>query len=476
MHNILRTSVVLLTFLAANLSLWAQHEEPDLWIYEYKEVVDSVKADSLYDAYKVTLKERMTKAWAEPVVKIISAIDALMDYENSGSKIEPSNYLFRQLLRLAQNNKAVTEKELKTIAKGKVPKGFTDKVLIPAKAQLQARIDAYNPNMPSWDNVFTYHDNRYEIEYTFSEYEEFDIGNSDGARTRFVNMETVTLPKKKIAVPKPNPECRDNYFNGKFRLNNRKPWSEYESHHWDEPQQSIGWEWAKGNDLQNKTVYFPEERSYKTHPSHPECRIACNWRDNYCYHPNVYDEKGVLVRAGNIDGLGQSYEEITESVMLAICKRDFLANKYDINSAKPETLLALRIKFDLADAVDARFKKYMKMAQDARDEKLSATTPALYVAAQKKQNEALNVLMEYVAKEREPQAMNYIKQLKSDHAAELSYLYKIERVDNVTFKLYFLNDKMECGCVALMKWSNKEPYEAQYNIELLPIETITIRK
>lgn len=118
----------------------------------------------------------------------------------------------------------------------------------------------------------------------------------------------------------------------------------------------------------------------------------------------------------------------------------------------------------------------MKMAQDARDEKLSATTPAQYAAAQKKQNEALNVLMEYVAKEREPQAMNYIKQLKSDHESELSYLYKIERVDNVTFKLYFLNDKMKCGCMALMKWSNKEPYEAQYEIELLPCETITIRR
>ena len=476
MHSILRTSVVLLSLLAANLSVWAQQEEPNLWIYEYKEVVDSVKADSLYDAYKATLKERMTKAWAEPVVKIISAIDALIEYENSGNKIEPSNNLFRQLLRLAQNNKAVTEKELKTIAKGKVPKSFTEKVLIPAKAQLQARIDAYNPNMPSWDNVFTYHNNRYEIEYTFSEYEEFDIGNSDAVRTRFVNKETVTLPKKKIAVPKPNRGCRDNYFNGKIRLNNRKPWSEYESHHWDESQQSQGWEWAKGNDLQNKTVYFPEERSYRYHPSHPEYRISCNRGDGSCFHPNIYDEKGVLVRAGNIVGGGQSYEEMTDAIMMAICKRDFLANKYDIDSAKPETLLALRIKFDLADAVDSRFKKYLKMAQDARDEIVAATTPAQYAAAKKKQNEALNVLMEYVAKEREPQAMNYIKQLKSDHAAELSYLYKIERVDNVTFKLYFLDDKMECGCIALMKWSNKEPYEAQYNIELLPPEEITIRK
>jgi len=452
--------------------------ENDLWVFESKEVVDSVKADSLYEAYKSTLKERMRNVWAEPIIKIITAIDALMEYENSGNKIELSNYLFRHLLRLAHNNKDVTEKELKIVSKGKVPKGFTDKVLAPAKAQLQAKIDAYNPNMPSWDNVFTYHLSRYEIEYTSSEYQDFDVGNQDGPRTRFVSMETITLPHKNIAVTKPNPNCRDNYFNGNLRLYSdaEHPWRDYESHEWDEMQQSQGWEWVNEKDIQNKKEYYPEERSYRFSPSHPEYRISCNLRDNYCYHPNIYNEKGLLIRAGNIVGLGQDYKNITESVMMAICKRDFLANKYDINKSKPETLTALRIRFNLTEALDARFKKYMKIAQDARDAKMSATTPAQYVAAQKKQNEALNVLMEYAAKENEPQAMNYIKQLKSDHQTELSYLYKIERLDNVSFKLYYLNNKMECGCIALMKWSNKEPYEAQYDIELIPSESIVIRK
>lgn len=380
--------------LAFSVAALAQNQtEPDLWIYKYEEVTDTAKADSIVNAYRISIQQQL--------------------YQKYGKRFDTASVKL------------------------------------------------------NWDRVFFY-----------NYYDRYEYSAPDNS-TQYLPMERVKLPKKQIAIPKPNPDCRDNYFNGTFRLNNHKPWSEYESHHWDNPQQSHGWEWAiweNRKDLRSKTVYFPEERSYQYHPSHPEYRISCNWRDNYCYHPNVYNEKGVLVRAGNIDGLGQGYEEITEAVMMAICKRDFLANKYDINSAKPETLLALRIKFDLADAVDVRFKKYMKMAQDARDEKLSATTPAQYAAAQKKQNEALNVLMEYVAKEREPQAMNYIKQLKSDHESELSYLYKIERVDNVTFKLYFLNDKMECGCIALMKWSNKEPYEAQYEIELLPCETINIRR
>ena len=97
-------------------------------------------------------------------------------------------------------------------------------------------------------------------------------------------------------------------------------------------------------------------------------------------------------------------------------------------------------------------------------------------AAKKKQTEALNVLLEYYAKEREPKAMNYLAQLKADHSSELSYLYKIERIDNRTFKLYFLNDKKECGCIAFMKWHNKAPYEAEYDIELQPNELIVIRQ
>lgn len=391
--------------LAFSVAASAQNQtEPDLWIYKYKEVTDTAKADSIVNAYRISIQQQL--------------------YQKYGKRFDTASVKL------------------------------------------------------NWDRVFFY-----------NYYDRYEYSAPDNS-TQYLPMERVKLPKKQIAIPKPNPDCRDNYFNGTFvrekvnswgMENHFTPFTEYE--HWkkqDAAQESIGWEWLYTENIQNETkyvkTYFPEELGYHQHPAHPEYRLkyVIDW-GGY----NAFDEKGALVRVDNMTKFfrfTKYQEEVLDNILMQLCKRDFLANKYDINSAKPETLLALRIKFDLADAVDARFKKYMKMAQDARDEKLSATTPAQYAAAQKKQNEALNVLMEYVAKEREPQAMNYIKQLKSDHEAELSYLYKIERVDNVTFKLYFLNDKMECGCIALMKWSNKEPYEAQYEIELLPCETITIRR
>ena len=152
------------------LASYAQSQKnPELYIYEYKEVVDSVKADSIYAAYTATLKDRLAQAWAEPAKKIIAEIDQLMAYETSGEKIEVSSPLFRRLLICANNNKEVTEKELKGVAKGRMPRGFTEKVLKPVRKELQEKIDNYNPHMPLWDNVFKFHIDRYEIELQSNE-------------------------------------------------------------------------------------------------------------------------------------------------------------------------------------------------------------------------------------------------------------------------------------------------------------------
>ena len=466
----MKKTFVLLMVSLIELSLFAQNQtEPELYICEYEEVIDTLRADSILKAYHAELASKLTEAKTRPWVDEIAIIDKLIEYEMSGAKIIEDN-VWQYLARNSKERRQ--DKDEKTISKRKVPKGFTDDVLLPRKNHLQSLIDGYNPKMPSWNDIF--YDHKQQYEYTDPE-----------RGTCYVFMDGIALPMKKAAVPKPNPNCRDNYFNGVFNRYNKSSRPcfnayENEGEKWDGAQQSQGWEWLYSEDIQNEMkyvkVYFPEELGYHTHPKHSEYRFryVIDWGGW-----NAFDEKGALIRVDNMTKFfrfTKFQEAVMDDILMQLCKRDFLANKYNINSAKPETLAALRIKFDLADAVDARFKKYMKMAQDARDEIVAATTPAQYAAAKKKQNEALNVLMEYVAKEREPQAMNYIKQLKSDHQSELSYLYKIERVDNVTFKLYFLNDKMECGCIALMKWKNKEPYEAQYEIELLPLEKITIRK
>ena len=168
--------------------------------------------------------------------------------------------------------------------------------------------------------------------------------------------------------------------------------------------------------------------------------------------------------------------DLKDVVMGVICKGDFLANKYDINKADKKTLVALRIRFGITKGVDERYEKYKNIYAASIYSMMFATTLKEYRSALAKRDEAMKVLQEYVYKTIDGHADRYIEQLKKDHSEDLKYLYKIERIDNTTFKIYYLNDKLECGCIVLMKWFSSDPYNSGYEIELLPCETITIRK
>lgn len=471
MKSTFKTLLFVIGALLGTSAMAQSQNEVSLYIYKEVYIVDTAAMDSIVAVRNAERRADMERYRAELEAQEnndLPAIELLMEHEVSGKKVKDARAreLLEKYANLGYYGLGDLVDKRKDMLAGYVPKGLTKKVLLKEKEKIEQQIERKQSELSNLENYYK----------PLSWNEVFPIGAE---------------PKKYVMMPIPNPECRDNYFNGNFKreaVNNwgmaidYTPFTEYK--HWakqDEAQQSQGWEWLneKGvwNEMKREEIYFPEELSYSVHPLHPEYRFK--YSDEFNGHI-AYDHSGTLVRVHNMTDFiyyySNSQKAFMENIFMQLCKRDFLANKYDINSAKPETLTALRITFGMQDFVDARYKKYTKMAQEARDEIVAATTVAQYTAAKKKQAEALNVLLEYVAKEREPQALNYIKQLKADHAAELSYLYKIERVSNTEFKVYFLNDKMECGCVALMKWRNKAPYEAEYEVELLPCETITIRR
>ena len=449
MNTIIKEAMMLVAATIATFSVSAQTEE--LWLdkYETKSVIDTIAADSMdaamNAAYNAEQREYHFQAYAGRYLAEIALIDQLIAAEENEQSLEPISSENRKLyakLREFDNKEGVTKKDLKTMQKYKVPKGFSEKILKPAQAALQEKIDQFEPPAE-------------EIRYNWRKH-----------------MRGGTPPKKEVKIHTrvPNPECRDNYFNG-----NLSPKNAYRENRWDEAQQSKGWEWINRDEMNNKEVFFPQKISYMVHPSHPEYRFTY-YHPGFCPRLNAYDENGKLVRADNVVG-EQDYRDIEKKVMESICKRDFLANKYDINRAEKKTLDALRIRFGIVDGVDERFKKYKEMYIASRYAMVNAVTPEEYGQALAMHDASLKVMKEYALKQFDNQADNYVKQLESDHNGELAYIYKIERVDNVTFKIYYMNDNMECSCIALMKWSNSdEPYQCEYEIELLPCETITIRR
>ena len=272
------------------------------------------------------------------------------------------------------------------------------------------------------------------------------------------------LVKKRVR----NPYCTDNYYNGYFNMSSLNT---VKCHY---NRQIAGWEWAAHEQYEQKEEHYPVSLHYRYYPSHPEYRFCGESRNE------VYNAQGGLVRITDINGgylyFGENRKDLKKEILEQLCKRDFLANKYDINNAKPETKTALCIRFGQTNGVDVRFANAMKKAQQARDEKVAARSIEAYNRAVQKQDEALRVLMEYVSKEREPQALKYINQLETDHKDDFQYLYKIERIDDVTLKITWLNSNKECGCIAKVTWKNDGPFKAQHEVEVLPNEAIAIRK
>lgn len=416
------------------ISMWDINND-SLWIQVEHVVVDTAKIESM-----VIEADKEKRAKADSIMQVerlgyeaqIAVIEALMEHETKKTVVYDEKQL--KTLIWYRNHASMSESARNKIDKHRVPKGLTERYLLDAHAELQQKVtQIWDPYQPAtWYDAYPYEK---------------------------------LYPKKKEQKRVRNPYCVDNYLNGYFSA------SSMDSKKCFYYNMVKGWEWAEREKAEQKEEHYPMNLHYSCYPTHPEYRFCGN---------EVYDKQGRLVRITWINGgylyFGEYKKDIRKELLEQLCKRDFLANKYDINSAKKETLTALSIRYELANAVDVRFEKYMKMAKEARDEKVSATSLEQYNRAQKKQNEALNVLMEYVQKQREPQALKYIAQLEADHKDDFKYLYKIERLDDVTLKFYWLNSNLKCGCIAKIAWQNDGPYRTQYIIELLPHEVITIRR
>ena len=442
-----------------------------LWLdtYETKRVIDTVAADSI-DAkrnadYNVERREREFKEYAKPYNDKIELLFRMMDaaYEKKNKSfmmkmtekaagVSDKDYtaLFHSYKKYFINDVKVTKKDWSKIDDGKIPKDFIDRVLLPQKDSLQEMINKF---VPSPD----------VIKYNWRK----EVCKIDDP-SRIPPHYGIPMKYIQIKAREPNPNCLDNYLNGNLMWNE----SIFEDirRDRDATQQSIGWEWMDSEEFEVEEIFFPERFSYNVHPSHPEYRLVKD---------HLFNEKGGLVRAGNIVDDHWDFFSIYDVLMNVFCKQDFLKNKYDINRSDKQTLEALKMQFGITDGLDERYKKNIEiykasalaMGFASRDNDVDG-----YLKAKRAYDASRKVVLEYAYKFHTPQADNYIEQLRSDHKNDLRYLYKIERIDNTTFKIYYLNDKKECSCVALLKCFNTTPYELECKIELLPNEKITIRR
>ena len=83
-----------------------------------------------------------------------------------------------------------------------------------------------------------------------------------------------------------------------------------------------------------------------------------------------------------------------------------------------------------------------------------------------------NKSQQYVAMEAskyiDQDGQNYVKQLELDHESEFEYIYMIERVSNVSFRVVYLNGLLKPSHCAIVTYkTGAKPFSCEYSAKLI---------
>lgn len=231
-----------------------------------------------------------------------------------------------------------------------------------------------------------------------------------------------------------------------------------------------GWEWLNTNNYIQKEVRYPEQLNYFVFNNVPQYKVFVSWSDmvdNKINHNNavVYNNKGTLVYVPNIwRGDIEEFNNIEEDIKKIIYLKDYKHNKYNIKQKSGET--QAEIIANLSRKNESKYKNivYPKNSYVTNYNSDYLSTIALVgisIAAQNVKNDI--AFKDY---------WNYKKQLEIDHSAEFGYVYIIERISGVSFRLVYIHEETlkptYCALVTYKETGDKS-YTCDYSIKLIDI-------
>lgn|SRR5574344_59139 len=237
----------------------------------------------------------------------------------------------------------------------------------------------------------------------------------------------------KIDVPIVNKKLklnRENYYYDDDFLNSL-----------DVPLQRKGWEWLEDKDnIKNVTTTYPKEEWYYYHINHPEYKLKL---------PYVYDKNDNLVFVEELERTPHIDETYQNKLNKLLARQDFLANKYNVQHDKKDVVI--RIKKDIGLLPEGHEGLRNIAATGSRNGKTRL-------------NGYLNIMHSFSVQD---EAEKFLKQSETDHQDDLSYVYEIKRVDNVSFLIRYLNSKGESSITVKIRYFKRKD-DVDLNLELLP--------
>ena len=269
-----------------------------------------------------------------------------------------------------------------------------------------------------------------------------------------------SVPMKTITVTEENPYYRPNKaFDSGFL------------DYVDEIQQTVGWEWVNKEKGVLKTENYPCYVNYYFYESHPQYRLSGESHGDYI-NRYIYDSTGQLVRVN--DFLREQAEDVEYRLMPLLYIQDFNNNKYGIREEGNAVNLAVKYKLGILKEPTTKAQKAAaKSVLNAMWNRIGAkgNYKAEYRAKKAESRAFWGAMSVFKTTPAESKASNYVSQLEQDYEGKLKNIYKIERLDNTSFKVTYIDDKGVNFCTVKVSFYNKAKYSSDCKLSLLPNDT-----
>ncbi len=257
------------------------------------------------------------------------------------------------------------------------------------------------------------------------------------------------IPYRNIKTVQLNPNYIGLYYDDPRTLNSL----EYNQH-------IKGWESIKNiNYIPDIHETFPNNVYYKKIRNYRAVFRIGYGDDGYIY--DVFDKQGRLVYIPTLRrSIAYEKNELNDVKRLVYLK-DYNNNKYNIKAQSTKTneyikkhLCRVGGLYSVSDNLSVLCSAWRMGFIPG-----NFNDPMVAADVQIKENEK-NVV-----------GVNYIKQLESDHMDDFKYLYMIERLSQVSFRVTYVNGKTlkPSYCAEITYSTGKEPYTVTYSTKLVPI-------
>lgn len=224
----------------------------------------------------------------------------------------------------------------------------------------------------------------------------------------------------------------------------------------DGAQQRKGWEFLCNGNRQYKEDTYPFNVKYYIYDKAPQYKVVSQ-------DLTVYDKKGQLVYVPSLTRKNtHEFEEIKRIVYLA----DYKNNKYNILSSPQRVQKYLNQMLGKKGEMESGYYMGVAMALALA----FSSSPYAYATENNLNPRQRGQLIDAYNKEyRNTEGERFIKQLTEDHKDEFGYIYMIERVSNVGFRVIYINSRnlKPSYCALVTYKSGKKPYTKDFSVQFV---------